>query len=244
MNLNQSNNEINMNNLADFLNKANNILSCDSECQKNNKINELKQKYLDSVTNSKTSNIQEEQAYKNYIVYSQGTQAYNEHLDKSLNEKANKIAQMYEKNFNDNFSYVMTLLNSYKGLLVNFTNIYDYYFKFLDENTKYENNSKIQTADVLTNHRKTFYEEQNIDRIKLINTILFWIYYIFSVIFVVLFFIYSSNYRLISRILITIILFIYFIIYPYIAFKTSVIVINSLKNIKNSIFPKNIYTNL
>ena len=47
--MNQNNqNNIDVNKLNDFLDSANQTLSCDSKCQEKKKISELKKKYLES----------------------------------------------------------------------------------------------------------------------------------------------------------------------------------------------------
>ena len=53
--------------LNDFLNNANNILSCDADCQEQRKKSDLKKKYLEAKTNLLTAPIQVETSYKNYL---------------------------------------------------------------------------------------------------------------------------------------------------------------------------------
>lgn len=237
MNNNNKCNQETLNNINNFINNANKTIACDSNCQKANQENKLKQIYLDSLTNSASYSAQEQTAYKNYIVSTQGQEAYNNEIDKQLNDKANTIADTYTKLFNENMYNTELSLGTYKGLLVNFQNLVDYYMSYLNDNVNYENNSKIKTSDVLTNHRKTYYENQNIDRIKYINTFLFYFYYLFVILFAVFYFIYPTE---LSNVKLIFILFL-MIIYPFIAAKIFTFIIYIYNFIVNNILPKNVY---
>lgn len=226
-----------LDNLNSFINNANKTLSCDSNCQKMNRDNKLKQIYLDSLTNSASSSAQEQVAYKNYIISTQGQSAYDNEMDKKLNDKANHIAKVYKKLFEENIYNTELSLGSYKGLMVNFNNIVDYYLSYLNKNVRFENNNKIKTSDVLTNQRKTYYENQNIDRIKYINTFLFYFYYLFVLLFIVFYFIYPSE---LSNVKIAIILFL-LIIYPFVSSKIFTFMVFIYNFIVNNILPKNVY---
>jgi hypothetical protein len=232
-----NNNQITLDNLNNFINNANKTLSCDSNCQKMNRENKLKQIYLDSLTNSASSSAQEQVAYKNYIISTQGQSAYDDEIDKQLKIKADSIAKAYKKIFEENIYNTELSLGTYKGLMVNFKNIIDYYLSYLNKNVKFENDNKIKTSDVLTNQRKTYYENQNIDRIKYINVFLFYFYYLFVFLFIVFYFIYPSE---LSNIKLLMLLFL-LIIYPFIASKIFTFLVYTYNFIINNILPKNVY---
>jgi len=240
MNNNNNCNQVTLDNINNFINNANKTLSCDSNCQKANKDNKLKQIYLDSLTNSASSSAQQQIAYKNYIVSTQGQNAYDNEIDKQLNEKANIIVDAYTKAFNENMYNTELNLGTYKGLLVNFQNLIDYYLSYLGNNIKFENNSKIKTSDVQTNHRKTYYEDQNINRIKYINTFLFYLYYLFVILFLIFYFMYPSELSYLKLIMILFIM----IIYPFIASRIFSFLVNTYDFIVNNILPKNVYKSI
>ena len=240
MNNNNNCNQVTLDNINNFINNANKTLSCDSNCQKANQDNKLKQIYLDSLTNSASYSAQEQTAYKNYIISTQGQSAYDNEIDKQLNEKANMIADAYTKAFNENMYNTELNLGTYKGLLVNFQNLIDYYLSYLGNNIQFENNSKIKTSDVLTNHRKTYYEDQNINRIKYINTFLFYLYFLFVILFVIFYFMYPSELSFLKLIVILFIM----IIYPFIASRLFSFLVNTYDFIVNNILPKNVYKSI
>ena len=79
------------------------------------------------------------------------------------------ISQGFDKfgeNFEDEVNKIKTQLETYNGLLINITNVGDLYKKYKLENIELFNELKEDTNDILTNERKTYYEEQNIDRLR------------------------------------------------------------------------------
>lgn len=233
---NYNDGQLTLDNINQFIENANQTLSCDANCQKANQENKLKNIYLDSITNSASSSAQEKIAYKNYIVATQGQTAYNDEIDKQLNEKANVIAQTIKKVFDENIYNTELSLGSYKGLLSNFINVVDYYVLKVSKNIRYENNSKIKTSDVLTNERKTYYEDQSIERIKYINKILFYFYFLLIILLIIFAFIYSSELSYFKIFLIVIL-----ITYPFISSKLFSFLIYLYNFIVINILPKNVY---
>jgi hypothetical protein len=236
--MNQNNNDqIILDKINNFINSANQTLSCDAECQKKNQENKLKAIYLDSLSNSASSSAKEKIAYKNYIIATQGQEAYDDQIDKQLNEKAQKISDEFKKIFDEYANNIETSLGSYNGLLINFQNIIDYYILYSDKNIEFENKSKIKTSDVITNERKTYYENQDTERIKYINTIFFYFYYLLVILYFIFIFIYPSDY---SYLKMGLILF-FLIIYPFIASKIFLLFIYIYNFVINNILPKNVY---
>ena len=76
------------NSINSFIDKATSALSCDSDCQNQNTIDQLKQTYLDAKTNLVTAPSQVETSFKNYLVYLEGEPAYLEYRENELEAKA------------------------------------------------------------------------------------------------------------------------------------------------------------
>ena len=158
-------NNIDVNQLNDFLNNANNILSCDADCQEQRKRSELKKKYLEAKTNLLTAPNQVEITYKNYLTYTEGDDAYNQYKEKELQTKAEMITTTFSSNFNNGIEEAKTNYDTYSGLLINFANIVELYKKLVKENKELSLEVKNKTSDVLTNDRKTYYEDQSIENL-------------------------------------------------------------------------------
>ena len=232
-------NNIDVNKFNDFLDNANNILSCDSKCQEQKKKTELKKKYLEAKTNLLTAPNQVETSYKNYLTYSKGDSAYNEYRENELQQKAKLIITTFKTNFSDGIEKSKENYNTYSGLLLNFAHIVELYKKLVKENTILSLQLKNKTSDVLTNDRKTYYEDQSIDNLSFYHTIIMVIYIIFLIGFAVSIFVFPSTSSKGSLLGILV----FFIIYPFICVKIFTFVYY-IKDIIMGTFPKDVYADI
>jgi len=229
----------NFNYFNELMSKASEAILCNTECQKNKQEELLKQQYLNAKTNLVTASNKENIAEKNYIIFSKGESAYNDFLDNKLQEKAELISKKFLNNFNEESKKIKSNISSYEGILINFRNIVDLYLNYKKENIELFKELKEETNDILTNERKTYYEDQNIDRLKSFYSYFFIIIYIlFVVCFVSFSFIFPSIYTWQTRLM----LIIFFIILPFISTWIIGIIIYFLYEIYNFL-PKNVYLN-
>jgi hypothetical protein len=174
----------NFNDFNNFLQKATEAVTCGASCQREKTTNELKQKYFDAEVNAATAPQQVETSLKNYLEYSQGDSAYNDHVDNDLKKKAEIIATTFNNNFEKEVESLRLLIGSYNGILLNYNHLVEYYASFYKQNIRLANKVKITLSDVQTNDRKTFYEDQNIERLKLFYKIIVFVYILCILVFV------------------------------------------------------------
>jgi hypothetical protein len=231
------NNQIDLNKFNTLMSDAADALLCNSECRKEREKEKLKQMYLDAKTNLAAGPSKLQLAQKKYITFSQGEQAYNEFRDKSLEKKAELIANTFSDNFNEEVDKINTQTKILEGLYINYKNVFDLYKKYVKENIILTKKLKEETNDVLTNERKTYYEEQNIDALNFYYFyFILTIYIIVLIAFIVFQFIYPSTIPLPKRIFI---LFC-FIILPF--FSTWILgMIVYLSYRLFNLLPKNVY---
>jgi len=208
-----NNGDTTINNFNSFLDLATKSLICDDECQKNNNENELKKKYLISKSNLHLAEPQFELARQNYYTYIYGENKYNEILEKDYQNKAQHIIDIYNnKNINDINKNIHSQIDTYNSLLTNYTNVLELFKKYTIENTELFKQVKEESNNILTNERKTYYENQEIDNLNgFYSYILFVIYYIIVICYTSFSLIYTSNYNLTIRIG----LFIFLILLPF-----------------------------
>ncbi len=207
-----------------LMNQASQAMSCGSECQRKNTIDSLKQKVLSAKSNLATAPEQVQSSTKNYLLFAKGQPAYNEYLDKTLEEKATQIATKFKKNF----------------LLINLKNVVDLYAKYKLENIELIKKLKDNTSDVLTNERKTYYQDQGIDTLKILyKYFLITIYVIFIIGFGVSGFVFPSKYDWKVRLGILVGL----ILLPFICTKILAFVINIIYKIYG-LLPKNVHLSM
>jgi hypothetical protein len=232
-------NNIDVNKLNEFLDNANKVLSCDSKCQEQKKKNDLKKKYLEAKTNLLTAPNQVETTYKNYLTYTKGDSAYNEYLENELQQKAETVITTFKTNFNDGIENAKDNYDTYSGLLLNFAHIVELYTKLVKENAVLTLQLKNKTSDVLTNDRKTYYEDQSIDNLAFYHKIILIIYLIFLIGFAVSIFIFPSESS--KKTLLAILVF--FIIYPFICVRIFKF-LYYIKDVIMGTLPKDVYSDI
>ena len=159
-------NQIDMNKFNTLISQASDAVMCNSECRKQRETDKLKQNYLNSQTNLASASNQVQVAQKNYITFTQGISGYNDLRDSELQDKAQEIADKFTDFYNADSEKIKTQIDTYEGLLINFKNVAELYLKYKKENVQLMKDLKDETNDVLTNERKTYYEDQKIDGLK------------------------------------------------------------------------------
>jgi len=232
-------NNFNMNDFNSLMNQANDLISCGPSCMQKEKSQQLQQKYLDAETNMLNAPQQLFSATKEFITYTQGEGAYNEYIDKDLQKKASYIVNSIETKFNTSVNTIANNLKNYQGLLINFENIFDLYKKYKNENSVLEKKFKIINSDILTNDRKTYYEDEGLRRLKTYYYFFLFIYVFILVVFVLSIFLVKTNTRLTTRVFILFLL----ILYPFVCY-CGVLLLHKFFNYIKKHNPKNAYINL
>jgi len=161
-----------------LLEQARSAVTCDSDCQHRQKSQELKEKYLAAKAQVASGPNDADVAEKKYLLFTQGQSGYNDHLDITLNAKADKIVEMFLEKFKDEVKNVTSSVSTYHSLFINHTNVVDLYKTYKKENIILEKKVKNDSSDIMTNERKTFYEDQGIDSLNLY-------YYIMSIVYII-----------------------------------------------------------
>ena len=230
-------NQIDMNKFNTLISQASDAVMCNSECRQQRTADKLKQNYLNSQTNLSSANNQVQVAQKNYVTFTQGASGYNDLLENQLQEKAQQITDTFTEYFNNDSKEITTQIGTYEGLLINFKNVADLYLKYKKENIQLIKDLKNETSDVLTNERKTYYEDQKIDGLKgFYYYILLGIYIICLIGFIIFSIMYPSQ----SSFMMKLVSIIGFILLPF--FSTWILgKIISLIYTAYNMLPKNVY---
>ena len=228
-----------VNNLNQFINNANDVLTCNEECQQQKQSAQLLQNYNNALNNLQTAPTQVQTAQQQYITYTQGPSAYQQTQTNNLQNTASQLAEKYQKKFNEEIKNANIKLNSYSGLLVNYSNIEEMNQQYAIENAKLHNDIKYSTSDTLTNDRKTYYENQAIETLQRYAWFFNLVYIVLVVSYCISAFFVTSYYPFSYRLTVLIIL----IIYPFISLWLSLKCIE-FYNFIISLLPKNQYKTL
>jgi hypothetical protein len=209
--------------------------ACDADCQFRKRSAELKIK-CDEATKYKS--VDQERAMtecKKYYVYAHGEVGWNEHRDKQLNNRVDRLIINFKDQINEETKNINVNIASYNELYKNFKNILDLYFILLKENKYLNKQIKNEGSDILTNTRKTIYEEEGINNLLYFFYFLIFVYGVIVIVFFASIFIFPSEINMVKKIIIFTIL----IILPFFSpslFSVIISLINKLINV----MPKNV----
>lgn len=190
-------NQFDLNKFNSFLDKATQVISCDSDCQKEKTEQELKVKYLDAQSNLSLAEPEFQVAKQNYYTYTSGVSGYNEIIENEFKKSANLIVANFKKKYQDEITKIKSQLETYNGLLINFRNIIELDEKYKKENNELYKKLKKNTNDILTNERKTYYEDQEIESLNSYYYYILWVIYVIVIIcFIIFSLIYPSQGKL------------------------------------------------
>ena len=155
---------------------------------------------------------------------------------RNILKEANTDVAKKKKAFNALNDSITQLLNKYEINRVNSINLFDSYQNYLDENKKLEKQVRDTNADIQTNDRKTFYQNEATDSLDLYYWILLSVYIITVVGFAVCWYLLpttATNPKLLF-------LFICLLLYPL--FSTRILqYIMYLYNLSLEYLPNNVY---
>ena len=105
--------------LNDFIDTATDQIMCNTECQHERTKEQLKQKYLDAKTAFAQGSSQINQSFKNYYVYVEGDEKYNEYEEKQLSVESDKIINIYKKRIFKEIEDLQRHISSINELTIN-----------------------------------------------------------------------------------------------------------------------------
>ena len=202
----------NLDKFNSMIDQATQAISCGPDCQNQQTSEKLKQTYLNAETNLATAPNNVYVSRKNYIVYDEGQPAYDELINTELSQQAQSLSSYYQTSFNSECQNINFNIETYSGLLINLKNVFDLYFKYKKDNTKMFKQLKDEANDILTNDRKTYYQDQGIDNLK------FYYHYFFLLIYIIVvlcYLVYNFMYTSQLSILVRGIIFVLMILLPF-----------------------------
>jgi hypothetical protein len=166
------------------------ITICDSECQKQEEIANLKQIYLAAKNNMESAPVEYETAKKNYLTLKDGVNGYNEMLRKEYTDEATKKKESMEENFNKHYDTVYTKITELQEIQKyipkeGFEGVPDKnIFLSLPQQGVVASNL---TDNITLNNRKSQYELEEYTKLKKYYSIYFIVFYILVVVLLLMF---------------------------------------------------------
>lgn len=138
--------------------------------------------------------------------------------------------------FNRIINEIETILPNYTNQLSEYSYLFDLNTKYDDENEDYNTNTKKEFADILTNERKTYYEDQGIDSLHSYYYWLLAVYILTVIVYVISCFVFPSDWSPTNKIVMVLLL----ILLPFVSSYIMTVIIRLLHGAYN-LMPKNAY---
>lgn len=212
---------------------------CDSECRRNQQLTQLQQAYETAQSTYSTAPEELETAKKNYFTFLNGSASFAQMQQTDYSSKAKKIATTMQDQFNKKYKEAVILLQSYQSSYINLSNIMELLENYKNENKHLKKVTGEISSDIDTKDRKTYYEEQSIDRLKYFYKWIKYIYIFLIIVYIFCLFLIPRQLSLQTELGILVLL----IIYPFIINPIWKFVLKIYNKIVD-IIPKNVYKSL
>jgi len=165
------------NKINDILATLNKKISCNSECQKQRKIEDLKNKWMNAEKRAENSNEEIEQAKKNYYLYAGGENAYNTQKKTEYIQSTADYADNANSSHNQMQDEIKSLLERYEYNNEHLHSLNELYKIKYKKNKEVENKIDEWNKITFTSQRKIVYENHDMTRINTYYKIILFLYY-------------------------------------------------------------------
>ena len=221
-----------------LIDNATKLIMCPpgSACEKENVSAELNRELQDAIVNEQVAPLRLANAKRYYYTYTQGKSGYNGMLEKELQEKSRLITKQIGDKFIEEVKNAVTMNMFFNTAQLNSENTVELYNEYLKKNAEMAEIIKGSRGDVLTNDRKTYYETEAMEKLKMWYTVIISIYWILVVTFILSIFFSTSTMSRTKQIMLVVLL----VLYPFIIHKVVVYFYNlfstTIKNTETNIY--------
>jgi hypothetical protein len=231
------------NNINDILTKLNNKISCDSSCQRQKKIDDLKNKWMNAEQRGANSEEEIEQAKMNYYLYAGGENAYNEVKNSEYAQSASDYSSDATNEMNQLQYEMNDSLDRYVYNTEHVQSLNELYEIKVKKNGEIENKIDEYNKITFTSQRKIVYENHDMNRIQTYHKIIIFLYYgLFLYYLVDGNFFADKLYK--DRIMVSV--FLFYLLFPFIlkfVVRKLFDLANAISYAFNNKLHKNVYTN-
>ena len=224
-----SNSGLPMNEINKLLKVVEERVRCDSECQRKRDIKELKKKWETSEKDYKNLPEEIKVNERNYYTMYKGEEYYRNNILK--NKYQEYILDWKEdqlNKFHDVKSLITTTFDNYKSQNISKSRINELYQDVLQKNTALKNDIDDYYKKTFTNERRVYYENNEIDNLQFYTTILKVLYYGLLIIYILFGSFFKNKDYKNWKILLIIILYIFFPFSIMVLIKSSLNIYNGL----------------
>lgn len=160
------------------------MLTCDSDCQKRKKADQLRRAWESAAESEKNAPIMTSEAEKEYYVFTQGEPGYEKMLLQRYTKKAEGAKSLAQKNHKELVEELKVLIADYTAETTSMKRMKELLRIRLDENKALKVAIDQDIAAVETNDRRVVYEDWAKSWLGTVGTTLLWLYLITAGVFI------------------------------------------------------------
>ena len=228
-------NKINLTDLNAMVAQVNKQIGCGTICQKDKKTNLLKSKYENEKIRYNRAPYDLDESRKKYFTYAFGEQYYDNFMEKKAKKEITSLTNKLAQDQQYNMKILRDNIQDYKNIQDNAIYINELNEKYETENDEMEGEILNAQNENNISDRKAYYQTDELDKFKLYNTQLIWLYWTIVLVFLITFFFKNMFMEKKNFIVIAILLLFPFIIHWI------VYIFSNIINFLYNLVPKNMY---
>ena len=155
-----------------LIERQNQHLACDAQCEREKKLTQLREKYDTSKNNLESAPMKMEIARKNYLEFKYGQDDYVVKASGALKKEADKIIKEMTEIWRKEEEMITTLIADYRAMRSTYGDMEHYEERIEASVERLDRDYKAKVNDTITNDRKAYYQNQGIDNLN------YWFYFL------------------------------------------------------------------
>ena len=181
--------------LSKLIQTVNTDAACDSNCQRQKKLNELQQIMMEAEKTEREAPQELAIARRNYYIYKDGQTNYNQTETQRLTKEAQIEIDKLKKEFDRRTKRTQTLIDEYEAIKVYNDNLDDLMEHNITKKQQLDDEIDNIKSSTFTNNRRYNYYEESINWQWYVNKFIRFIYWCCVITFIVYFLVYKGYYR-------------------------------------------------
>jgi hypothetical protein len=153
-----------------------------TECHKNSKKTSLEKALKEAKENEETAPKKLDIAEKNYFTFVLGERGYKEMLEERIRENSVKEIAETERKFKEYLKETGELIQEHNMVITNYKHSHELFKTYAIKNERTEKGIQGVKTGIVTNDRKSYYENQKVDNLRFIHQLLKWGYILVAII--------------------------------------------------------------
>lgn len=232
------------NKLNDIIQLTRDHIMCDSNCQKDRKAQELRNKFYNAEQNLCKAPEEVIDAEKNFYVYTKGEQGYEDILLKRFGEEAGNMKNKSIESHKQSVKLLDLLINDYETDTTNLGRINELLKIRLKENEKLKKIIDGKTGTAQTNDRKVVYESREKEWLETVRKSLIYLLILIVVLYLIFGNFFKKQHYKSIKIWIIIAAFIIYVLGINIMSRITFWITGKINYFYNNKAPRNVYINL